>query len=244
MEHPFMSSDEQPIEVHFIEGIDTEYPSDESEEGGLLSLTQVAEALGVSNPTARRLCMSGKLPAEKILVNEQLCWKVKAESLKAYQEALFDEAAAEDPAKTTRSKSVRKGLSEDGTPFTNRTSSDFLIEAHLTALETARRALERLERIEGLLEEQRDRAEQQRTRADQAERQKLSLELELRQYQGALAEQAESLAEMRAEKLAAEIRLEQTLALAPPDLPLKVSTPRPTFGQRIRNWLGLKAADG
>lgn len=228
-----MSSNEQPVEAHFIEEIDAEDPSDDSEEGGLLSLTQVAEALGVSNPTARRLCMSGKLPAEKLLVNEQLCWKVKPESLKAYQEALSVGVPAEDPAKTTRSRNVKKGLSEDETPSMNRISSDFPIEAHLAALDTARRALERLERIENQLEEQRERAEQ-------AERQKLSLELELRQYQAALSEQAQSLAELRAEKLTAEIRLEQTLAT--PDLTLKVATPRPTFGQRIRNWFGLKAA--
>ena len=96
MEDPVMINDEAPIEAQFVEGGEDEDPS---EEGDLLSLNQVAEALGVSNPTARRLCMSGRLPAVKVLVNEQLCWKVKPDSLKTYQEALVAEEAPEDLSK-------------------------------------------------------------------------------------------------------------------------------------------------
>ena len=114
------------------------------------------------------------------------------------------------------------------------------MEAHLSALDTARRALERLERIESQLEEQRERTEQHRFRAEQVERQKLALEMELRQYQAALSEQSESLAEARAERQAAELQLSQQLA-PPPEL-LKVETHRPTFGQRVKGWFGFRAA--
>lgn len=213
-------------------------PEEPFEEGDLLSLNQVAEALGVSNPTARRLCMSGRLPAVKVLVNEQLCWKVKSDSLKAYQEALVAEEPSEDPAKVAKLKPRQKGSSGDEKAFTSTSSGDFPMEAHLAALETARRALERLERVEDQLEEQRERVELQRVRADQVERQRFALEMELRQYQVALAEQSESLAEARAEKQAAELKLAQQLTPAP-EL-LKMETHRPTFGQRVKGWLGLK----
>lgn len=232
-----MTSDEHLEEAHFIEGDDTE---DLIEEGGLLSLNQIAEALGVSNPTARRLCMSGKLAAVKVLVNEQLCWKVKPESLKAYQDALVTEDLSEDPARAAKMKARQKGASNDEKAFTMPTSGDFPMKAHLAALDTARRALERLERIEFQLEEQREKAEQHRTRADQVERQKLALEMELRQYQAALSEQSESLAEVRAEKQAAELQLAQQLA--PPPEQLKIETYTPSFGQRIKGWFGFRAA--
>lgn len=230
-----MTNDEHSTEAHFIEESDSEGPF---EEGVLLSLNQVAEALSISNPTARRLCMSGKLQAVKLLVNEQLCWKVKPESLKAYQEDLLTDV----PSEATKMKPRQKTLSGDERPFTNPPSGDFPIEAHLAALDTARRALERLERLEDQLEKQRERVDQQRARADQAERQKIALEHELRQYQLALTEQAESLAEMRAEKQTVEMRLEQQLAMPAPELPLKVATHKPTFGQRVKSWFGFKAA--
>ncbi len=236
-----MSSD--PLqEAVFTEEASSEEPFDE---GQLLSLNEVAEALGVSNPTARRLCMSGKLPAVKVLVNEQLCWKVRPDSLKAYKEALVSEEASEGPVKGGKTGPRQKGPSIEDKPFTNPSSGDFPMEAHLLALETARRALERLERLENQLEEQREQAELHRARADQVERQKLSLEMELRQHRSALAEQAESLAEIRSEKLAAEKRLSQLVA--PPIVEnienLRMDTHKPSFGQRIKGWFGFRQAN-
>jgi DNA repair exonuclease SbcCD ATPase subunit len=242
VEEAVMKNDDPVVEAQFLEVPVSEDAAVQAEEGNLLSLNQVAEALGVSNPTARRLCMSGRLQAVKLLVNEQLCWKVKPDALKAYQEALSAEAASDDVSRTIRQKGRFKEASEGDRPFTNPPSTDFPMEAHMAALETARRALERLERIEGQLEQQRDRVEQQRARADQAERQKFALEMELRQYQAALSEQSESLSELRAEKLAAEMHLKALAAPEPmpaADLQLRIATPRPTFGQRVRSWLGF-----
>lgn len=194
----------------------------------LLSLKRVAEAIGVSTPTARRLVTTGKLPGVKLMVNDRLCWKVKPESLQNYLNA-DSEITREARKKPLRSGNVPKPASPDFFQGTNSVPLD----THKSALETARLALERLQRIEEL-------AEEQRTRAELAERQKLALEMELRQYQAALSEQSESLAEARAEKQAAELQLAQQLA--PPAELLKLESHRPTFGQRVKGWLGFRAA--
>ena len=233
-----MTHDEQPPEVESKESRD-EHPLEEgSEEEELLSLRQVAEALDVSNPTARRLVMSGKLPALKVLMNEQLCWKVRPSSLIAYQEALASEGHAEDSSGSPHLKGTKKGPSSLSEPPSRSPSEGIPLEAHLAALETVKQALERLGQVENRLEEQRRAAQEAQSTMDLAERQKFALEMELRQYQAALAEQSESLAEIRAEKQAAEMRLREITI----ELPLKIETHRPSFGQRFKSWLGLKDA--
>lgn len=193
---------------------------------GLLSLKRVAEAIGVSTPTARRLVATGKLPGVKLMVNDRLCWKVKPESLQNYL------SAGSEPLREAKKKSMRSGnVGKSASPDFFQGTNSVPLDTHKSALETARLALERLERIESL-------AEEQRTRADLAERQKFALEMELRQYQAALAEQSESLVEIRAERQAAEMRLREMTI----ELPLKIETHRPSFGQRFKSWLGLKDA--
>lgn len=233
-----MTHDEQPPEV-VSNHIPDEQPVEE-EEGELLSLRQVAEALGVSNPTARRLVMSGKLPALKVLVNEQLCWKVHPSSLMAYQEVLASEDPGEDSSKNLHLRASKKGPSSLSESPSGSPSGGIPLEAHLAALETANKALERLEQAEKRLEEQRRAVQEANSKMELAERQKFAMEMELRQYQAALAEQSESLAEIRAEKQAAEMLLLQVKPPPTKDLPLKLETHRPSFGQRFRGWLGLK----
>ena len=110
--------------------------------------------------------------------------------------------------------------------------------AHLAALNTAQKALERAEKVEQLWETQLKLSEEYRARAELAERQRLALELQLGQYRAALGEQAESLAEARAEKQAVQLQLE---AQRQPELPaLRIDTRKPSFGQRVKGWLGLK----
>lgn len=226
-----MSDLEQACETNEAEDDKVEAGSVESGSEackGLLSLKRVAEAIGVSTPTARRLVATGKLPGVKLMVNDRLCWKVKPEALKHYLSA-DSKSSREAKKKNLRSRNLVKPASSD----LSQSKNSVPLDAHKSALETARLALERLEKIESL-------AEEQRTRADLAERQKFALEMELRQYQAALAEQSESLAEIRAEKQAAEMRLLQVTA--PIELPLKIETHRPSFGQRVKGWLGLKNA--
>jgi len=203
---------------------------DEAEK--LLGLKRVAEVLGVSTPTARRLATTGKLAAVKIMVNDRLCWKVKPDSLKRYVAEARNEACDE----LSELKPRLKRDSKQSSPEIVHASNSVPLEAHQAALETAKLALERLQHLENQVEEH-------RTRADQVERQKFALEMELRQYQAALTEQSESLAEARAEKQAAESRLDQLTAIAPAPLEkLKLESHRPTFGQRVKGWLGFKAA--
>lgn len=219
-----MNDSELSPNADFIEATAQEANVEASE---LLSLKRAAEALGVSAPTARRLVSLGKLPAAKVMVGDRLCWKVKPESLKSYLEAEL-EARKALPGPEPRQKPAERMASSAASQFANSVP----LETHQSALDTARLALERLQYLES-------QVEQQRSRADLVERQKYALEMELRQYQAALAEQSESLAEARAKKQAAEIRLEQ---LATPELPLKLETHRPTFGQRVKGWFGLKNA--
>lgn len=117
------------------------------------------------------------------------------------------------------------------------------LQAHLAALKLIETALEKAEKAEA-------KAEEHRSRAEHAERRHLALELQLRQYQMALADQAESLAEAQALKQAAELQLNSVhLATEPfepevkkPDLPLRVSTSKPSFGRRLKKWLGFSEA--
>jgi len=222
-----MNEIEQASEADKNETTTGEAKNDPSK--GLLSLKRVAEAIGVSTPTARRLVTTGKLLGVKLMVNDRLCWKVKPESLQTYLNTASAATDSEAKKKATRSAHPVKSASQDFFQSTNSVPLD----THKSALETARLALERLERVES-------QAEEQRNRAELAERQKLALEMELRQYQAALSEQSESLAEARAEKQAAELQLAQQSG--PPPEFLRVETHRPTFGQRVKGWFGFKAA--
>ena len=94
------------------------------------------------------------------------------------------------------------------------------MEVHLEALKGIQEALRQAE-------EHRRAADQQRSRAELSERQKMALEMELQKYQVALTEQSESLAEARAAVLIIDAQNSQ----------LKVSMPKPSFGQRLRTWL-------
>lgn len=89
-----------------------------------------------------------------------------------------------------------------------------------------------------------------------AERQKIALEMQLRQYQLALADQAESLAEAYARQQTAELQLQSIQStVTKVEIPventqhldtggLRISTRKPTFGQKLRKWLGFSEAVG
>jgi hypothetical protein len=145
------------------------------------------------------------------------------------------------------------------------------LSAHLAALELARLEIERLhqqvdrtqaEARADLAEERRRTEYAERTR-EQAERARMALEFQLQKYQGALSEHADSLAQERALRLAAEAqaaeaRLTQSqtppapepaneVAPAPEPLaepiPGSITKPRKTFGQRVRGWFGMSQAN-
>ena len=99
-------------------------------------------------------------------------------------------------------------------------------------IEAMRAALEFAERR---IIEERERAEQAQRLALTAERSKMSLEIQLNQYQRVLSEQAESLAEERALRLEAQAQLTTPLpeVLPRPDMLL----PRKGWGHRLKGWL-------
>lgn len=118
------------------------------------------------------------------------------------------------------------------------------LQAHLAALKLIESALAKAEKAEA-------KAEEQRNRAELAERRHLTLEMQLRQYQLAMADQAESLAEAQALKQTAELQLNSITSSSAkmseisgnePSLPFRVSTSKPSFGRRIKKWLGFSEA--
>ena len=202
-----------------------------------LTLAQAAGLLDISVPTARRLVLSGKLRAIKVMVSDRLCWRVPQEAIAEFKvEPRFKKVRFKVNSGSVNSASVNQGSEPVNSASLNQSSQaeptgSIPPEALLAALETAKKALDRLENAESRLEAQLKISEEQRNRAELAERQRLALELQLRQYQQALADQAESLAEAHALRQTAELKV-----------PLRLSTPKPSFGQRVRGWFGLSRA--
>lgn len=116
------------------------------------------------------------------------------------------------------------------------------LDAHLAALQMAERQLNLAQQQ---LEEERVKRERAQEKAAQEERVRLSLEFQLQKYQMALSEQADSLAEVRALKMAAESRLLEVERIEAPDLPqaeLRIAMPvRRGWAQRLRSWFGGSA---
>ena len=93
-----------------------------------------------------------------------------------------------------------------------------------------------LEFAERRIAEERIRADECQRLALTAERAKMSLEVQLGQYQRVLSEQAESLAEERALRMAAEAKSGPATL---PEMASKVDTPmrHRGWGQRLKGWL-------
>jgi len=128
---------------------------------------------------------------------------------------------------------------------------DFVpLAAHLAALDLASRQIERLSTKTEHLEAQAERLQRQAVEAtalaEAAHRQRLAMEYELKKYQLALADSAESLAEQRAMRLAAEaakdqanaIKVMQEAVLALPASEMKVNTHSSQKGwsHRVKSW--------
>ncbi len=109
--------------------------------------------------------------------------------------------------------------------------------AHLAALELARAQLDHLQR----------QAEDAQRAVIQAERARISLEVQLGQYQRVLSEQSESLAEERAHRMALQAVKAEVVEMAPPpprpEVEPKVAIARPGWGGRLRRWLRLAKQD-
>ena len=234
--------------------------NDEQNEGfERFSLSEAAQELGVSIPSARRLVFKGKLQGFKVKKGDKERWEVlKAEvfRLKASEANAGEAFFQEEREVIAPEPSAKRSLNDSGNA--SKGSEAFIpLAAHLAALDLAKTQLEYLQRqaedAKAQLDLSRRQAEDAQRVALQAERAKYSLEAQLSQYQRVLAESAESLAEERAMRLAAEAKaLEvaakeskaETLEETPSDLAPIVDTPtkRRGWGSRLKVWLlGEKA---
>lgn len=117
----------------------------------------------------------------------------------------------------------------EGPPRDSEAYNDLLVPltAHLAALDLAKTQLEHFQR----------QAEESQRQVLAAERAKISLEVQLGQYQRVLAEQAESLAEERARRLALEAKVAEPVASLQ-ELKMDRVTPQQRgWGQRVKSWL-------
>jgi excisionase family DNA binding protein len=183
----------------------------------LLTFQEAAELAGINVKTIHRHVARGKLQA----VDTPLGRRLKRTDLDPYLQTRRD---SEGHKEATHSDSPgQKATQSDNAPQSPPMSGHVPIEAMRAALEFAERRIA----------EERTRAEDAYQLALTAERTKMSLEVQLSQYQRVLSEQAESLAEERALRIAAEARSSM------PDLPPKLDMPTPQrgWGQRLKGWL-------
>lgn len=221
----------------------------------LLTYTEAAELTGLTNKTLQRHVKRGILQAVETPVGK----RIPREALEPYMglrrdsQGQGDEETSEDsedvhgqvnegsenPVEVIKDQARTEvsslGAAGSTSPFE---SSMIPLAAHLAALDLAKTQLEYLQR----------QAEESQRIAMQAERAKYSLEAQLSQYQRVLAESAESLAEERAMRLAAEAKALKVLESPRSDLPspaipesapIVVDTPtkRRGWGSRLKGWL-------
>lgn len=208
----------------------------------LLTYTEAAELTGLTNKTLQRHVKRGILEVVETPVGK----RIPREALEPYlglrrdSQGQGEEETDEDSEGPPEASEGQVGTVEDdqaqGVPDSPSESLMIPLAAHLAALDLAKTQLEYL---------QGQAAEAQRV-AMQAERAKYSLEAQLAQYQRVLAESAESLAEERAMRLAAEAKAFEVPGSPQDDLsvpqaaaPIIVDTPtkRRGWGSRLKVWL-------
>lgn len=215
-----------------------------------LTVLETAKILGVSGQTVRRLIQRKSLSARQSVGPHGLRWEIaRAEVLRFLQAQNLEQQPQQPQQKPQQEPpqaqqpqqilvEVIKGASAKEWPSessveVNRQEPQqppqaqqeaqqpqqaVPLAAHLAALQLVERLHQQLD--------------QERQRADQAERQRLQMEWQMQQYQVALSDQAESLAEERALRMTAEAQRAQE-----PNQDLKLSTPArsPSWGQRLRS---------
>ncbi len=225
-----------------------------------LTLIEAAKLMGVSSQTVRRLIQREVLTAQQSLGPHGLRWEIDRADLLRYLEATrggqqpLSSASVDhyqhrnnpnteppqNPSNEVNNpyQPVDHGQQEPqqplSTPQQPQHEQSVPLAAHLAALELARSQLNHLQR----------QAEEAQRAVIHAERAKISLEAQLGQYQRVLSEQAESLSEERARRMAleaAKVQAEQ-MALPPlglPEVEPKITPSTPGWGGRLRSWLGL-----
>jgi len=201
----------------------------------LLTYTEAAELTGLTNKTLQRHVKKGILEAIETPVGK----RIPRSALEPYM-GLRKDSGGQAQGEPDEDTETPEGPVLEDFEDVSETPRDTQVltvplAAHLAALDLARVQLDYLQR----------QAEESQRVALQAERAKYSLEAQLGQYQRVLAESAESLAEERAMRLAAEARTlelaanESTPAAAPTLVGPLIDTPtkRRGWGSRLKVWL-------
>lgn len=211
-----------------------------------LTVLETAKILGVSGQTVRRLIQRKSLSARQSVGPHGLRWEIaRAEVLRFLQAQNLEQQPQQEPqqeppqaqqpqqilVEVIEGASAKEWPSESSVEVNRQEPQQppqaqqeaqqpqqaVPLAAHLAALQLVERLHQQLD--------------QERQRADQAERQRLQMEWQMQQYQAALSDQADSLAEERALRMTAEARAQE------PNQDLKLSTPArsPSWGQRLRS---------
>lgn len=209
----------------------------------LLTYTEAAELTGLANKTIQRHVKKGLLAVVETPVGKRIPRSALAPYLGLKRDSGGQgqgHPAEEAEERFETSESPPEEQAGPETPRQGQTWSpeglSVPLSAHMAALDLARTQMESLQRI---VDESQRQLEESHRVALSAERAKLSLEVQLGQYQRVLAEQAESLAEERARRLAAESKIQEPPVAPVPEVELKVATPvrAQGWGQRLRGWL-------
>lgn len=220
-----------------------------------LTLIEAAKLMDVSTQTVRRLIQREVLTAQQSPGPHGLRWEIDRADLLRYLEATrggqqpLSSASSDhyqhpnncttEPPQNPNTEPVNHyqcvddGQQQPQQPSTHPQEQSVPLAAHLAALELARAQLDHLQR----------QAEEAQRAVLHAERAKISLEAQLSQYQRVLSEQAESLAEERAHRLALEVSKALETPTALPEVQPKVANTKPGWGGRFRRWLGLSKQD-
>lgn len=212
-----------------------------------LTFQEAADLAGVSVKTIHRHVARGKLQA----IDTPMGRRLSRTEMDPYVQLRRDSPGPFETEEASPNDTVGQVEAEfefvQESPGQSETGSDNVRDSPggstmvpLAALQAA------LEFAERRIAEERQRTEDAQRQALIAERAKVSLEVQMSQYQRILSEHADSLAEERAHRLMAESQLLE-MAEQPPLESLKVetTTPKRSWGKRIGAWFGIgKASNG
>jgi len=192
----------------------------------LVTYQEAAELIGINVKTIHRHIAKGKLQPVETPFGRRL----NRTDLDPYLQTRRDPNAHAETLSDSVSDGPGQPETESPEVAPGHNLSDYVpVEAMKAALEFAERRIA----------EERERADQAHRNVLTAERAKMSLEVQLNQYQRVLSEQAESLAEERALRLAAEIQLASPPSLDLPNVAPRLDnqTSQRGWGQRLKGWL-------
>lgn len=195
----------------------------------LITFSEAAALTGVSVKSIYRHVAKGKLLAVQTLQGK----RIDKDTLERHLSQTEKVVPTKENGLSQTEKTVRGWENAGEKTVPGDENCLVPLVAHLAALDLARAQLAQVELY-------RERAEVARTQALAAERGRMALELQLGQYQRALAEQADSLAEERARRQHLESACSAAVTETPlnlEDLKTDMQTTKRGFRYRLGRWL-------